>query len=162
VRFFKDTFHRNIFGDVIIVDRASVITSYIKRFDSLLFCEKSGDGKLCIYRKDQRIESYDVDGVVIHFVRSAPYLVLALTDTWNINGSPRDWGIEPILNRLRMSDTWSRNVAEESIKSIERHNESKDRAIDNHIESFLKDKRREFARITNDINTANLEKKFTH
>lgn len=139
--------------------RAKVVTSYIKRFDPLLFCEKSGDGKLCVYRKGQRIESYDVDGVVIGFVRPAPYLVLSLTDTWNLNGKPREWGIEPIMNRLRMSDTWSRDVAKESIESIEKFDESKERAIDNHIESYLKDVRREFAGVTNDINTANLNKK---
>ena len=63
------------------------------------------------------------------------------------------------MNRLRMSDTWSRDVARESIQSIEKFDESKERAIDNHIESFLKDSRREFASITNDINTANLDKK---
>lgn len=139
--------------------RAEVITSYIKRFDPLLFCEKSGDGKLCVYRKDQRIESYDVDGTRIHFVRPAPYLVLALTSTWNLNGEPREWGIEPIMRRLKMSDTWSRDLAKESIESIERDNESKDRAIDNHIESYLKDIRKEFAGVTNDINTANVRKK---
>jgi len=140
------------------VGRAEVITSYIRRFDSLLFCEKSGDGKLCIYRKGQRIESYDVDGVVIHFVRPAPYLVLALTDTWNLHGKSRDWGIEPILRRLRECDLWSRDLAKESIESIEAHNASKDREVDNHIESYLKDIRKPFARATDDLVVGSLIK----
>lgn len=131
--------------------RAEVISSYLRKFDPLLFCEKSEDGKLCIYRKDQRIETYDVDGFVIHFVRPAPYLVLALTDTWNLFGKSRDWGIEPILNRLRECDLWSRDLAKESMESIERSNASKDRDVDNHIESYLKDIRKPFANATNDI-----------
>lgn len=139
--------------------RAQVITEHIRRFDPLLFCEKQRDGKLCVYRKDQRIESYDVDGNVIHFVRPAPYLVFALTDTWNLSGAPRDWGIEPILHKLKGCDLWARDIAKESMESVVKDKESKDRAVDNHIESFLKENRREFARRTNDIVTGTLNKK---
>jgi hypothetical protein len=139
------------FGDLILVGRAEVVTSYIRRFDPLLSCERSGDGKLCIYRKDQRIESYDVDGVVIHFVRPAPYLVFALTDNWNIHGNRVDWGIEPIMKRLKECDLWSRDLAKESMESIEKAKASDDRAAENHIESYLKDIRKSFARATDDI-----------
>jgi hypothetical protein len=145
---------------MIFVGRAERITSYIKRHDPLLFCEKSKDGKLCIYRKSQRIESYDIDGTIVHFVLPAPYLVLALTDTWNLSGVSKDWGIEPIMNRLRMSDLWTRDVAKESMESVEKANASKDRAIENHIESYLKDIRKDFAHVTNDIVTGSLNNKF--
>lgn len=139
--------------------RADVITREIKKYDYLLYCEKNRDGKLCVYRKGRRIESYDLNGTTLHAVLDDPYFVIALTDTWNLNGEPRDWGIIPILGRLQMIDCWNRDLAKESVESIEKHDESKDRAIDNHIESFLKDKRREFAAITNDINTSTLNKK---
>lgn len=135
--------------------RANAVTKFLKRFDPMLFCERR-EGKLCVLRKDQRIESYVVDGNLIHFVRPAPYLILALTNDWNLNGEPCDWGLEPILARIQACDLWKRDIASESLKSIEGSRASRDRAADNHIEGFLKENRREFARLTNDINTSTL------
>lgn len=140
--------------------RATVIEREIRKYDDLLYCEKSRDGKLCIYRKGRRIESYDLDGTALHVVLDDPYLVLALTDTWNLNGEPRDWGVMPILQRLQMIDCWKRDLAKESIESVERANSSDNRAADNHIESYLKDIRKSFARATDDIVTGSLNNKF--
>lgn len=139
--------------------RAEDVTRYIRKFDSKLYCEKNRDGKLCVYREDQRIESYDFEGQVILFSRPAPYLVFALTDDWTEQGSPVDRGLLPIYFRLRQIDLWNRDLVSESIRSVEKDKESRDRAVDNHIESYLKDVRREFARRTNDINTSTLDRK---
>ncbi len=135
-----------------------VVSSFLKRFDPLLFVEQR-EGKLCVFRKGQRIESYDVDGNLIHFVRPDPYLVFALTEDWTSYSAPRDWGLEPIFKKLRECDIWARDIAKEAIESMEKSQKSRDRARDNHIESFLKDNRREFAKITNDIRTANMNTK---
>lgn len=121
----------------------------------MLFCERR-DGKLCVLRKDQRIESYEFNGATIHFVRPAPYLVFALTDDWTVYGRAVDWGLEPILKKVRACDLWVRDLVSESIASMDRTKESRDRDVTNHIESYLSDNRREFARRTNDIRTANL------
>ncbi len=137
--------------------RADVITDLVKRYDPLLYCE-SRDGKLCIYRKSQRIESYDVNGVRIGFVRPAPFIVFALTDSWSLAGEPRDWGLLPIRERLTMIDSWHRDVAKELLDKQEARAKSKDRDLDNHIESYLKDVRKDFARATNDVNTSTLSK----
>jgi hypothetical protein len=143
----------------IFVGRAEQVTDFIKRFDRQLYCEKGRDGKLRVFRKDQRIESYDVDGITILFTRPAPYLVFALTEDWTLNTAAIDWGLEPILARLKACDLWARDLATESIKSIEHANKSRERAVDNHIESYLIENRREFARRTNDINTSTLNRK---
>lgn len=141
--------------------RAKEVTKFIQRFDRELFCEMGREGKLCVFRKGQSVESYDVDGQVIHFIRPTPYLVFALTDDWTIHGEPREWGLMPILTRLQEIDLWNRDLAKESLESIEKGKNSRERALDNHLESFLKENRREFARLTNDINTSTLTKKIS-
>jgi hypothetical protein len=141
------------------VGRAEDVTRFIKRYDPKLYCEKSREGKLCVFRKGQTIESYDVDGTIIDFVRPAPYLVFALTNDWTVNGEPCDRGLDPIYFRLQEIDVWNRDLAKESLQSIVKGKESRARAVENHIESYLLENRREFARLTNDINTSTLDKK---
>lgn len=136
--------------------RARQVTEFIRQIDDKLFCDKNAEGKLCVYRKDNAVDSYEYEGCTISHVRPAPYLVFALTDDWTVNGRPVDRGLLPIYFRLRQIDLWNRDLAKESIESIERAKESNDRAVDNHLEGFLKDNRRRFARLTNDINTSNL------
>lgn len=144
---------------MIIVDRARQVTEYIKQYDHKLFCAKGAEGKLCVYRKDYEVDWYEYEGHALGHVRSAPYLVFALTDDWTIHGTPVDRGLLPIYFRLQQIDLWNRDLAKESIESVEEDKRSKERAVDNHIESFLKENRREFARRTNDINTGTLNKK---
>lgn len=140
------------------MDRARVVTEFLRKYDFDLYCEKSREGKLCVYRKGRSIEAYDLDGQVLLNVRSTPYLVFALTTDWSVYGDPCDWGLDPIYFRLQEIDLWKRDLAKESLQSIEKGKKSRDRAIDNHIESYLSDNRREFASLTNDINTSTLNK----
>jgi hypothetical protein len=142
---------------MIFVGRADVITEFIKRHDPLLYVDRR-EGKLCALRRGKRIESYDVDGVGIDFVRPAPHFVFALTENWSMDSRPVDWGLEPILQRLKDIDLWNRDLVSEQEKLYDKNKASRDRALDNHIESYLKDHRRDFARATNDVSTANMNK----
>lgn len=138
--------------------RVDAVTKFVKRYDPKLFCE-SRDGKLCVCREGQRIESYDVNGVRITFIRPAPYVCFALTEDWTVATEGVDRGLEQIRDRLVTIDLWSgRDIAAELIKAEEDRAASRDRAVDNHIESYLKDVRRDFARSTNDILTHSLKK----
>lgn len=139
--------------------RTERISRVVKTYDPLLYCEKSGDGKLCIYRKSKRIETYFIDGQSIQFVRPAPFFVCALTHNWKMDGRPVDWGIEPILARLNAIDLWKRDLAEESIKNELAGYEAKDREFSNSVESFLYEFRSQFAKTFNDVNTASMAKK---
>ena len=116
------------------------------------------EGKLCIFRKGSRIESYDVDGVTIDFVRPAPHFVFALTDDWSTNGIPVDHGLEPILDRLKTIDLHKRDLVAEIQRNQEERDASNERALSNHVESYLLDKRKEFARATNDVLTHSMTK----
>ena len=137
--------------------RAKRIETFLKRYDPKLFVE-CRDGKLCVFREGQRIESYEVEGKTIGFVRPAPYLIFALTKDWTLYTESVDWGIEPIMRKLKFGDLWNgRDVASEIIEQEEKRKESTNRTIDNHMEAYLKDIRREYARCTSDILTHNLK-----
>lgn len=136
--------------------RAEEITGFVKRFDPELYCGRNEDGKLCVYRNGSRIESYDVGETVISFVRPAPYMVLSLTTDWGVNSPPCDRGLEPIYQRLQEIDLWNRDLVREMSEKYDKDKASRNRAVDNHIESYLTDHRRDFARATNDINTSTL------
>lgn len=138
--------------------RAERITSVIREYDPKLYCE-SRDGKLCVLRKSQRIESYDYDGVTIHFVRPAPFFIFAVTTNWKMTGQPVDWGLVPIINRLREIDLWNRDLAEEIIQKEEESARIKRKDLKNESEAFLKDYRRKFAGTFNDVRVSNMDKK---
>lgn len=140
--------------------RVERITQEVRLHDRELYCERSGEGKLCIYRKSRRVETYHLDdGNVLHFVRPAPIFIFALTDNWKMDGIPQEWGVLPIMNRLRANDLWHRDLASEVIAQEEKHTESIARERTNTVESFLLDYRRKFAKTFNDVNTSTLAKK---
>lgn len=138
--------------------RVDVVSNFVKRFDSKLYCEKNEEGKPCIYRKSHRVETYDVDGVTIDFIRPSPHFVFSLTDTWNLNGEVVDRGLEQIRDRLISIDLWNRDLAKEIEERDEKNRESRERSLDNHIESYLLDHRKEFARASNDVLTHSMSK----
>lgn len=139
--------------------RAERITEMLKLHDSMLYCERNKEGKLCVYRKGTRWEHYQIGDIEYAFARPAPHFIFAITDNWKTTGVPVEWGLLPILNRIKAIDLWNRDLAEEVIQQTEKQNESAQRDLANSTESFLKDFRRQFARATNDINTSNLDKK---
>lgn len=146
--------------------REDVITKAIKLHDRELYCERSGEGKLCVYRKGQRVESFrlDDDGTgadesVLHFLRPTPHFVFALTENWRMASEPRDWGLEPILARIKAHDLWNRDVAGDAIEQELKESASLERERQNTIESFLLDYRRQFAKAFDGVNTSTLAKK---
>lgn len=140
--------------------RAERVTRTIKQHDRLLYCERGREGKLCVYRKSERVESYRLDDKsVLHFVRPAPHFIFALTHNWHLSGRDVDWGIEPIMARLKAIDLWNRDLAEEIIQDEEKRLDGLARDRKNTVESFLLDYRRQFAKAFDGVNTANMDKK---
>lgn len=138
--------------------RAEDVTRFLRKVDSKLYCEKGREGKLCVYRKSSRIEPYDVDGVIINFVRPAPFFIFALTDNWQLSGKPTDWGLDPIYFRLQEIDSWNRNLAEELIEQEEKEARIREKDLRNENEAFAKDFRKQFARTFDDVNTSTMSK----
>lgn len=136
-----------------------VITKAIKKFDRELYCARDREGKPCVYRNSTRAESYVMDdGSTLTYMRPAPFLIFALTDNWKVTGHTVDWGVLPILQKLKEGDLWERDCASESIKSIEKAEESNARDRRNKIEDFFYDARSEFKKEFSDINVANKNK----
>ncbi len=138
--------------------RAEQITKELKLHDRKLYCKRGIEGKLCIFRESHRIESYDLNGHILTSVRPAPHLIMALTHNWQVHGSPADWGLIPIISRLKEMDLWNRDLAAEYEAKHEKNIQTKKRDFSSKTEDFLKDSRRAFAKDWDGINTAGIKK----
>ena len=141
--------------------REWVLTKHLKAHDGELFCRRAGlAGPYCVWRKAVRWESHGMpDGSIIHYSRPSKHFCFALTDDWQFAGKPRDWGIEPVIQKAKRSH-YSR--ADQEFEELLKHNESvqesKNRDLSSKTEDFLKDFRRPFAQAFNHVNTSTLEK----
>jgi hypothetical protein len=138
--------------------RIERINEVIQGHDYKLYCERHVTGVLCVYRKGDRVESYEIDGDVIHFIRPCPHFVFALTHDWSLNGRPVEWGTLPIAKRLHDIDLWKRDLVSDIERNDEKRRESEARELQNQNEAFLKDHRSIFKKAFDDVNTANMEK----
>ena len=116
------------------------------------------EGKLCIFRESQRVETYHLDGNVLHFVRPSSHLIFALTDNWKVTGQEVDWGLEPIMQKLKQNDLWNRDIVADVERRFEEVEKSKDRERLGQTEDFMREFVRDFKTTFEDVNTANLSK----
>ncbi len=139
--------------------RAQQITKAIKRYDRELYAEKGVEDRIDIFRRTMVSVPYDFGDFRIVAFKEEPYRVFCLTDNWRPWGKPVEWGIEPILAKIKASDLWQRDIVKDVNKSNEKIDASEDRSKKNEIEAFVKDFRPQFARAFDDVNTANLSKR---
>jgi len=140
--------------------RARRITDAIQTHDALLYA-KDDKGVIRIYRKCKEYQPEQLTpGIAILNVIRNDHLVMSLTDTWGVRGTKADWGIEPIMARLRALDLWnSWNLAEQFFKDEEIDAKARARKMKNSTEDFLYDFKRSFQKSTNDIVVSNLSKR---
>jgi hypothetical protein len=141
--------------------QARRITNEIQRYDYKLYAKKDNDGVIRIYRESKELRPEKLTGEiqVLNVVRN-DHLVMSLTDTWGTRGKSVDWGVLPIMARLRAMDLWnSNNLATEVFKNEELDEKARGKALRNTVEDFLYDFKGQFARSTNDINTSSLSKR---
>lgn len=126
--------------------RVKDITKALKTYDGCLYAQETKLGRLDVYRKST-------------FGCNPPHFLFSLTDTWQPQGTPIDYGIDTVLNRVKAHDLWRDDgFIENWIKNHEAFKESQERERKNSIESFLYDFRSQFKKTFSDVNTANLEK----
>lgn len=136
--------------------RAHRITELLQNeYDSMLVA-KSRYGRIDILRKGFCYVPFEIDGVVIHAVHENDWPVISLTHNFKNDGRPVEWGIEPIIAKLRSMDLWKRNIADEAIEAKEKADQSQERGLDNNLEAFWKDNRRLWAKNFDDVNRSNL------
>lgn len=136
------------------------LTGAVKRHDPKLFVKKGYRGVTLVLREHFVHHAYDVDGQTIFCLEPAPHYIMALTDTWSASGIPCEWGVEPILERLKMIDGWNKQsfVNQEMEKVNEKADQSKQRETFNKIEDAAYESHSVFKKTFADINTASMKK----
>lgn len=131
--------------------RELVLNRNLKTHDPKLFAKRM-NGKMYVFRHSAKAEVFEFEGKKITAFRDTPHLVLALTDTWTDLGTPVDWGIEPLMSRIKEIDLWRDDSMLESMnRKRERKEELKRRSMKHEFEAIASEWRSSFARATNDI-----------
>lgn len=138
------------------VNREHKITKEVRRYDRKLFAFKASNGMLQILREGDKADASDADPALM-ISRPHPQFILALTDDWRLSGTPVEWGMEPIMAKLKDMDSWREDkILDNLLKERERNEEDKDRSMRNENRAIAADMRRDFAKATNHINTSTL------
>jgi hypothetical protein len=141
------------------MSREIEINRIVQNYDRELVAQRDFKGTMCVWRKANKFEAFEFEGIKYLYARPHLNLVFALTDNWTQKGRPVEWGLEPILNRLKSIDVWrDPDFAENLIAQYEKDAQSQKRQMKNTVESFLIDYRRQFAKTFGDVNTSTLEK----
>ena len=129
------------------------ITRSLKRYDGDLFCDHNPNGVLCVFRKVKRfVPVCETDGFSLKTLVEAREFVFALTDTWNLRGKPRSWGVDHILNRLREIDLQAQEKFFEAMEEAEeKAAKTKRKDFRNEAEAFWADHRKEFIKATDAV-----------
>jgi hypothetical protein len=126
------------------MQRLRELNRALKRYDRRLYAKYQGEGMYYICWSDALVNK----------------LIFALTDTWQVSGTPVPWGIEPIIHRLRSINASERDdLFNELRNKREGERASNERKFKNDLEAGLLEKRRSFAKAFDDINTSILDKK---
>ena len=145
MRFLKGISLRNL-GVRAMRDKIKSLNKQLKSHDSELFCQETRAGRIDVYRKSK-------------WGSKPPEFIFCLTEDWTVNSRPVPWGNDVVINRIKAHDLWrDDNFIEEVLADQEKEPERQEKALRNSIESFLYDFRRQFARATDSVNTANLKK----
>lgn len=130
----------------------------VKAYDPDLFARRTPGGMIQICRLKNRWTAYEIDGAILQASSPDTQIILALTDNWVVTGKPVDRGLEPTMSRLREMDQWRDDSGySQLVREREREEELKKRRIKNEMRARAYDVRRDFAKVTNDINTSSLD-----
>ena len=141
------------------MSREQTITRAIRKYDRDLYAKKT-QGRVDIMRRTVRYESYDIgSGTRLLVAKNDGAYIFSLTDNWSINGNAVEWGIEPILARLKAIDCWNRGDFFAELESdYEKHEKSEKRHFKNNVESYLSDFHSSFRSTFKDYNVASMNK----
>ena len=139
--------------------RERTITKALKRYDEKLYATKDKNGVITIHRASTTYDVFDWEGGKLYVTRPFGHHIMSLTHNWQVTGTPVDWGLEPVLCRIKAMDLWNNDrVVEQLMADHEKVDKSKARDFSNTVESFLYDFRSQFAKATDGINTGTLAK----
>lgn len=135
--------------------RTQRLTEVVRTYDPRLFVQPGTDGKSYLIRKNWRYETYEFNGGVLRCVRDDPQTVFALTEDWSPKGKAVDWGIEPLIARIREIDGHRSNEINERIEAAYHlREEAKAKDFGNKTEAFAYELRTAVKNDFKDINTS--------
>jgi hypothetical protein len=135
------------------------MTRALKSHDRDLFARRHSSGGIRVYRKTTRWDVYDFGTGVLRYSRPSLDFVLALTDTWTKQGTPVDWGIEPVLSRIKEIDHWRDDTLGDQIRQArERAAQIQEQSENNERLARAYDVRRDFAKAMDGFNTSTCNK----
>lgn len=138
--------------------RVRVLNKHLKDYDKDLVAMRLGD-RINVYRYTNYWETFEWEDKRYYYAKRFPQFILSLSHNWLADGSPVDWGIEPLMRKIREMDQWrDDSMYENLVKERERKDELLKREQRNVIKAAAYDLRAEFAKATNDINTSTLDK----
>lgn len=133
------------------MDKVRRYTKIVSRYDRRLFAVNAGT-HIQIHRQADRLDQTFLGSPMTQYI-------LALTDTWKPDGQSAEWGELPLLAQLKSMDRWVNPIdLDEMRKQRDAEKSDKQRMRGNEIAARAADLRKDFARVTNDINTSTLEK----
>jgi hypothetical protein len=139
--------------------RVRILTKHLKKYDSDLFAERLDNGVIQISRHKNYWIPFQYEGKKYLYAKSVPHYVTVLTDTWLVTGKPRDWGIEPLMARIRDMDGYRNDTMLDQVRAVRERNEAdKLRGMRNDFRAIAADMRKDFAKATSDINTSTVNK----
>lgn len=137
--------------------RVKRLTEELQKHDRHLFAMKVESGMVQVWRRAEKWSAADlIDGESDH---SQPMqFITALTDTWKLDGTPVDRGIDPLMYKICQMDSWNQgSQLDEMRKRRDKEKEEKRRQRRNENKAIAADLRTEFAKATNEINTSSLD-----
>lgn len=138
--------------------RVKSLTRALKEHDRDLFAERAPNGRIDVYRKCYEWDNYSYEGKSLRVLVKRPHIIISLTEDWRPESTPVNWGIEPVLLKLKMSDGWNRDIYSMLLANRERDEKTRARSRQNEFRALAADARRDFAKATNDFNVSTLDK----
>lgn len=140
-------------------ERVRRLSDLVQGYDRDLYAFRASNGMLQIHRKANRLEASDYNQEEPQLAHLNPQFILALTDTWTLDGQPVEWGLEPLMCKLKEMDSWRSDTEIKGLRrKRERAKEIQANSKRNESRAMAADLRRDFAKATNEINTSTLEK----
>lgn len=127
--------------------RAERLTQAVMTYDKALYVIQTSSGCYQVWRKEF---PKDWDGLTFS-ARSEKQFILALTNDWTLTGTPVEWGIDPLLNKLKEMDAWrDDSYYGQMVKERETNEANKHRRFKNNVRAMALDIRKDVAKVSND------------
>lgn len=142
------------------MSREKVISDFVQKYDEKLFCRKSAEGKLCIFREGYYWDTFQLnDQDTLQVLRLTPHFVFAITHNWKKDGYEVPWGKDQIWERLHKCDLWKQDIVGQLEEQEDKILENSERKRKNDTEDFLYDFHGKFKKTFKDVNVSSLDKK---